>query len=89
MPTSLPRHTITETSDVKAWLDAAAKVWVDDADNRPALVRRLLEAGHQTASEVLEDATSKRRQLIQSASGSMPDVWPPDWYQQYKRDEWS
>jgi len=89
MPTTLPRHTITETPDVKTWLDAAAKVWVDDADNRGALVRRLLEAGHQSATDVLEDATNRRRRLIQSVSGSMPDVWPPNWYQQYKQDEWS
>jgi len=88
MPTALPRHTITETPDVKAWLDAAATVWVDDADNRPALLRRLLEAGHQSATDSLADATTHRTQLISRVSGSMPDVWPPNWYQQYKQDEW-
>jgi len=89
MPTSLQRHAITETPDVKAWLDDAAKVWPDQAGNRSVLIKRLLEAGHRNATATIDQAVQRRRQLIEAASGSMPDVWPRDWYQQYKQDEWA
>ena len=89
MPTTLPRHTITETPDVKTWLDDAARLWVDDAGDRPALIKRLLESGHRGVTASLDDATQRRRQAIKAASGSMTGLWPAGWYADYKRDEWT
>jgi len=89
MPTSLQRYAITETPDVKAWLDGAAKAWPDQAGNRSALIKRLLEAGYRSAATDIDQAVQRRCRLIEAASGSMPGVWPANWYQRYKQDEWS
>ena len=79
---------ITETPDVAAWLDDAARAWPGEAGNRAGLVRRLLEVGHQTLSGELDVRARRRRELVLAASGSMTGVWPPHWYEQYKREEW-
>jgi len=89
MPTILPRHTVTETPDVKTWIDDAARFWSDDADDRSALIKRLLEAGHRVATTGLDETAVRRRQIILAASGSMAGVWPVDWYARYKQDEWA
>jgi len=88
MPTALPRHTITETADVKQWLDAAALTWPDAGGNRNVLVKRLMEVGHRQVEGSQAQVVSRRRSAIKAASGSMPGLWPTGWYTTYK-DEWS
>jgi len=87
MPTVLPRHTITETPDVKAWLDDASRAWPGDAANRAALLRRLLEVGHREIQAAADEAASRRRRVIEAASGTMPGVWPAGWHDDHKA-EW-
>ena len=87
MPTNLERHTITETPDVRGWLDDAARLWPEDALNRTRLVKRLLAAGHREVVSKVDTAVQRRIALIAQASGSMPGVWTPGWYEQYKQ-EW-
>jgi len=87
MPTTLPRHTITETSEVRGWLDDAARVW-PDAQSRADLVKRLMDQGHQVVVQEQEALVEHRRRAIRAASGSMPGVWPSGWYEQYKQEEW-
>lgn len=88
MPTTLPRHTITETADVKAWLDEASLIWPDEASTRASLLKRLLEAGHQATADQFADITQNRRNAIEDASGTLTGLWPAGWYEQYKQDEW-
>ena len=87
MPTTLPRHTITETSDVKTWLDEAARTW-PDAQSRSDLIKRLMERGYESVAQQEEDLVERRRRAIRAASGSLPGVWPSGWYEQYKQEEW-
>ena len=87
MPTTLPRHTITETSDIKIWLDDAALTW-PDAVSRTDLIKRLMERGHESVTQQQEALVAHRRRAIKAASGSLPGVWPSGWYERYKQEEW-
>jgi len=85
MPTTLERHAITETPPIAAMIDDAAAVW--PGLGRADLVRRLMEAGHESVTN--QRTKDRRRALaaISRVSGSMPGVWPPDALQGLK-EEW-
>ena len=88
MPTSFPRLTITETPEVSAWLDDAARAW-PEVEGRTTLLKRLLEVGHQEVAEALSDAVDKRQHIVLAASGSLPGVWPPGWHDDYLDHDWA
>jgi len=85
VPTTLPRHAITETPRVAAMLDDAEAVW--PGVSRADLLRRLLEAGHAHVTDKRTADRRRRLTVIAQVSGSMPDVWPADAAQGLK-DEW-
>jgi len=85
MPTTLPRHAITETPPVASMLDDAADVW--PGVSRADLLRRLLDLGHAQIATVLDARRSQRVAMIKKVSGSMPSVWPADAAMSL-RDEW-
>ncbi len=83
--TTRPRHSITETDDVAAALDAAAEHW--PGESRAGLLRRLVHEGHRAI-----DASSARRRLdrlaaLRQAKGAMTGVYRPDELERL-RDEW-
>lgn len=83
--TTRPRHSITETDDVAAALDAAAERW--PGESRAALLRRLVQEGYRAL-----DATAARRRLdrlaaVRKASGAMTGVYRADELQRL-RDDW-
>ncbi|MDQ1744816.1 MAG: hypothetical protein QOE23_3155, partial [Pseudonocardiales bacterium] len=51
MPTTRPRHLITETDPVAKALDDAAKRWPEDRDSRAKLLLHLVEEGHHALIE--------------------------------------
>lgn len=68
---------ITETDDVAIALDDAALRWPQDADNRPRLLRRLLEQGHRSVVADQAAAVLARQDAVQRSSGSMAGVYEP------------
>ena len=86
MPTMLPRYTITETSEVRGWLDDAERMW-PETSTRADLVRRLIKEGHKAISEKQETMAEQRRRAIKEASGSLTGVFPPDAHQRFL-EEW-
>ena len=76
MPTTLPRHAITETPQIAAMLDDAAVVWPESADSRADLIRNLLAAGHEHVAGTAAAQHEHRVAAVREASGSMPWVWP-------------
>lgn len=69
---------ITETDEIRAAIDEAARLWPEAADNRAELVRRLLLRGTPSA---LEAEVRRRAQFLitlDEAAGSMRGVYPPD-----------
>ncbi len=70
MPTARPRHSVTETDSIAAALDDAARIWPQLRDDRAALLRKLIEAGHT--------ATAKSRSAIREAAGAATGAYPRD-----------
>ena len=72
MPTARPRHSVTETDAIAEALDDAAVVWPDLRDDRAALLRKLVEAGHRSV------APGDARSLVRAAGGAASGSYPPD-----------
>jgi hypothetical protein len=78
MPTTRHRHMITETDEIRAAIDEAAKQWPEAADNRAELVRRLLLRGTPSALEAEVQRRAEFLAAVDAAAGSMRGVYPPD-----------
>ncbi len=87
MPTTRPRHTITETDELRRALDDAARMWPADRDARSRLLVRLIEEGHRTiAGERAADA-EQRRERIRRGAGALTGLYPPGHLDEL-RDDW-
>lgn len=87
VPTTKPRHTLTETDELAAALDAAARRWPEDAGSRPRLLLRLVEAGERAISQEREQERTRRRAAVEHTAGALTGVYPPG-YLERLRDEW-
>jgi hypothetical protein len=86
VPTSRPRHVITETDEVARALDDAARRWPDER-SRSRLVLRLLAEGHRVLTAGQEQHVEARRAAVQRTSGALADVYEPG-YLERLRDDW-
>ena len=73
MPTTRPRHTLTETDEIAQALDDAALAWPELRGDRGALLRKLVEAGH--ASVHVDGGV---RELLAGAAGAATGAYPRD-----------
>ena len=87
MPTSRPRHMITETDDLASALDAADRMWPECQGQRSALLRKLIDAGINVVTASDDDVQRARRDAIEAAAGSMSGLWPTNWREQMS-SEW-
>ena len=87
MPTTRPRHIITETADIASALDDAARRWPEDADSRATLLRHLVDEGHRSVAEWRAKAREERLLAIRRAAGSMTGVFGPGYLEELRR-EW-
>lgn len=87
MPTSRPRHLVTETEEIARALDDAAERWSEDRNRRSRLLVRLVEEGHRAVSGSREDDIASRRAAISRAAGSLTGMYEPD-YLEKLRDDW-
>jgi hypothetical protein len=85
MPTSRPRHLVTETDEVKEALDAAALRWPQLS--RSQLLAKLALEGHHAVRQIGEDRRQKRLAAIRRHSGTLTGAYGPD-YLRKLRDEW-
>lgn len=85
MPTTRPRHSITETDAIAEALEAAERRW--PGERRPRLVKRLIEAGH-AAIEADERAGRERlTKAVKATSGALDGVYPAGYLEELRR-EW-
>ena len=77
MPTTRPRHTLTETDELAAALDAAARRWPEDAGSRSRLLLRLVEAGERAISDERERRRARRRAAVERTHGQFRGVYGP------------
>ncbi len=87
VPTTRPRHAITETDEVAAALAAAARRWPDDRDRPSRLLLRLIEAGSEHIAAETERKTAVRRAAIAESAGSLRGVYEPG-YLDALREDW-
>lgn len=87
MPTTRPRHMITETDEIAAAIDLAALVWPESRDDRAVLLRRMLEEGALAVRDLRETRRAERLAAIRETSGVLSGVYPPN-AAQLLREEW-
>jgi hypothetical protein len=86
MPTSRPRHAITETDDIASALRAAARRWPDSADNPSRLLHHLIIAGGEAIQSEHEQATTRRAPDIEASKGSLAGVYGSDYLSELRVD---
>lgn len=84
MPTSRPRHQITETPAVAHALDVAARQW--PSEPRSKLLLRLIHAGSRTLAETQKETIRARRAAIAASSGKYADAFGDDYLAELRRD---
>jgi len=83
MPTTRPRHMITETDDLATALDVAAARWPELS--RPQLLVRLALAG--AGPVAAEDRLARRRAALDRINaGEFSGLYPPDYLDQLRED---
>lgn len=84
MPTTRPRHQVTETPDVARALDRAAQRWPGEPRSR--LLIRLIEAGSDALEEGRSESVRHRLTAIDSTSGKYADVFTGDYLAELRQD---
>jgi hypothetical protein len=78
---------ITESDDLSLALDRAATLWPELADNRTALLRRILEQGMLAMSTQAGERLATRTAAIADIERDFDGLWPEDWLEKMK-SEW-
>lgn len=86
MPTTRPRHQITETPAVAHALDLAARRW--PGEPRSKLLVRLIRAGSHTLEETQGEAVRRRQEAVTASSGKYADTFSDDYLAKLRQD-WS
>ena len=87
MPTTRPRHMLTETEQVLSALAVAEQAWPELKGDKPALLKNLIAAGKKAIEDTAQAARNKRIAQITAVAGSMPETWPSNWRADLL-DEW-
>jgi len=87
MPTSRPRHTITESDEITIALRDAARRWPEARDSPRALLEHLVAEGHRVLACDRRDEVANRRAGIEQASGALTGSYPVG-YLDDLRDDW-
>lgn len=87
MPTTRPRHAITETPEIARAIDDAAVVWPELRDDRTALLRKLIETGRMAAVRATDERTVAVRRAIRDGAGAATGDYPRGAAVELKR-EW-
>jgi hypothetical protein len=86
VPTTRPRHIVTETDELAAALDAAAQRWPEDRDRRSRLLLRLVDAGHRLLQDEVEQGRRHRRDAVLRNAGALGGAYGPDYLTNLRRD---
>lgn len=84
MPTTRPRHQITETPDVERALDLAARRW--PLEPRSKLLLRLIHTGSSALEQELSEEGRARLEAIKASSGKYPDAFGENYLAELRQD---
>jgi hypothetical protein len=87
VPTTRPRHTLTETDELAAAIDEAARRWPEDAGSRSRLLLRLVKAGQIALDAEREGRRKHRLAAVERTAGALTGVYPPGYLERLRR-EW-
>jgi hypothetical protein len=87
MPTSRPRHTITENDELSSALDDAAERWPEDRHSRARLLLHLAREGHRALKEQDLARENRRRGAVRRTSGALTGAYETG-YLDRLRGEW-
>ena len=85
MPTTRPRHFVTETDELAVALDEAARRWPDLS--RAQLLVRLALEGHRAAQRTRDERRRRRLEAIHTHSVCVKGVYGAD-YLKHLREDW-
>jgi len=88
MPTTRPRHTITESDEVARALDDAARRWPEDSGARSRLLLRLVAEGHRAVTREHDADLERRRDAVRRTSGALTGAYPAGYLDELRGD-WS
>ncbi|WP_343709850.1 hypothetical protein [Mycobacterium sp.] len=84
MPTTRPRHFVTETDDLAEALDEAARRW--PKLSRAQLLVRLALEGHRAAEHAHDERRHRRIEAVRTYSGCLTGVYGPDYLERIRED---
>ncbi len=84
VPTTRPRHLVTETDSVAQALDAAARRW--PGESRARLILRLVGEGHRAVAAASEADAERRRQAVERTSGALTGVYESGYLKRLRAD---
>ena len=84
MPTTRPRHFVTETEDLTTALDAAGKRW--PGLSRSQLLVRLALAGHMAALGAHDERRRRRLAALRQHSGMLTGAYGADYLERLRGD---
>jgi hypothetical protein len=84
VPTTRPRHFVTETDDLTVALDAAARRW--PGLSRPQLLVRLALEGDHAAQRAREQRRRRRLDTLAQHSGMLTGAYGPDYLRKLRED---
>jgi hypothetical protein len=87
MPTTRPRHILTETDDIARALSDAARRWPAERHSRAKLLARLVAEGHQAIMADAQRHRDQRLAAIRRTSGIVTDTYGPGYLDEL-RDDW-
>lgn len=86
MPTTRPRHAVTETPEVSKALAAAAQRWPEDRDKPARLLRRLVQEGYQSISPEVDTLAEKRLAELRRVSGTYTGLFESGYLERLRED---
>lgn len=84
MPTTRPRHQLTETPTVARALDLAAKRW--PGEPRGKLLRRLIDVGSVALEREQGIGADAHRAAVMGSSGKYADAFEADYLAELRED---
>ena len=78
---------ITESDRIAKTLSSAALLWPELAEDRGALLRKVLETGMEQVETQAEVRVQSRHRAIAKSAASLTGIWPTNWREEL-RDEW-
>jgi hypothetical protein len=84
MPTTRPRHTITETEELARALDDAARRW--PGERRARLLVRLAEEGHRVVRAQGDAEAARRRAAVGRTRGAVSGAYGEGYLRRLRGD---